>query len=262
MWRSSGTHGAKRDVVAANDKVMDKQKQVDDAHRQMLVSSPVTGNMDLNMPCLGVSFHEEVSMRTQLLRSVATATLALCVIAGSASAQGKGKGHDKGDKGEKGDRGDRTAVNVLIPAAVGTRDGRDNRDIRREGRDNRDVRENRDGRDNRDVRENDRDGRENRDIRGNGRRVPPGLAKKGGLPPGQAKKMYRAADGVGALRDVFGRHGYTVVRTEPYGTREYVYYRQGTTGLVQRAVIYPGADRLAFQNVPQALLQEVLARLH
>ena len=202
-------------------------------------------------------------MRSQLTRSVATATLALCVIAGSAAAQGKGKGHDKGDKGGKGDRDDRTAVNVLIPAAVGTRDGRDNRDIRehRDGRDSRDVRENRDGRDNRDVRENDRDGRENRDIRGNGRRVPPGLAKKGGLPPGQAKKMYRATDGVVVLRDVFGRHGYTVVRTEPNGTGQYVYYRQGN-GLVQRAVIYPGTDRLAFQNVPQALLQEVLARLH
>jgi len=202
-------------------------------------------------------------MRTQLIRSVATATLALCVIAASAAAQGKGKGHDKGDKGEKGDRGDRTAVNVLIPAAVGTRDGRDNRDIRehRDGRDNRDVRENRDGRDNRDVRENDRDGRENRDIRGNGRRVPPGLAKKGGLPPGQAKKMYRATDGVVALRDVFGRHGYTVVRTQPNGTGQYVYYRLGN-GLVQRAVIYPGTDRLTFQNVPQLLLQEVLARLY
>ena len=100
------------------------------------------------------------------------------------------------------------------------------------------------------------------DNRDNGRRVPPGLAKKGGLPPGQAKKMYTATDGVDALRDVFGRHGYTVVRTQPYGTWQYVYYRQGTTGLVQRAVIYPGTDRLTFQNVPQVLLQEVLARLY
>ena len=33
MWQSSGTHGAKRDVAAANDKVMDKQKEVDDARR-------------------------------------------------------------------------------------------------------------------------------------------------------------------------------------------------------------------------------------
>lgn len=177
-------------------------------------------------------------MRTQLLRSVATATLALCVIAGSAAAQGKGKGHDKGDKGDKGDRDDRGPGNVSIPVAVGTRDGRDNRDIRE-----------------------NRDGRENRNIRDSERRVPPGLAKKGGLPPGQAKKMYRATDGVVALRDVFGRHGYTVVRTQPYGAGQYVYYRQGN-GLVQRAVVYPGTDRLTFQNVPQLLLQEVLARLY
>lgn len=184
-------------------------------------------------------------MRTPLLRSVAAATLALCIIAGSAAAQGKGKGHDKGEKG-KGDEHGRGDAN--IPLAVGTRDGRDNRDDR-------------DGRENRDVRHN-RDMRDNRDIRDNQRRVPPGLAKKGGLPPGQAKKMYRTSDGVVALRDVFGRHGYTVVRTEPYRTGQSVYYRQGTSGLVQRAVIYPGADRLSFQNVPQLLLQEVLARLY
>lgn len=168
-------------------------------------------------------------MRNQLLRSVATATLALCVLAGGAAAQGKGKGHDKGEKGEGDDRGQR------IPVAVGTRDGRDNRDIR--------------------------DDRDRRDDRDHDRRVPPGLAKKGGLPPGQAKKMYRATDGVVALRDVFGRHGYTVVRTQPFGTGQYVYYRLGN-GLVQRAVVYPGTDRLTFQNVPQLLLQEVLARLH
>jgi|GEM_PF-1720086 len=171
-------------------------------------------------------------MRNQLLRSVATATLALCVLAGGAAAQGKGKGHDKGDKGGKGEGDDR---GQRIPVAVGTRDGRDNSDIR--------------------------DDRDRRDDRDHDRRVPPGLAKKGGLPPGQAKKMYRATDGVVALRDVFGRHGYTVVRTQPFGTRQYVYYRQGN-GLVQRAVVYPGTDRLTFQNVPQLLLQEVLARLY
>ena len=171
-------------------------------------------------------------MRNQLLRSVATATLALCVLAGGAAAQGKGKGHDKGDKGGKGEGDDR---GQRIPVAVGTRDGRDNRDIR--------------------------DDRDRSDERDHDRRVPPGLAKKGGLPPGQAKKMYRASDGVVALRDVFGRHGYTVVRTQPFGTGQYVYYRQGN-GLVQRAVVYPGTDRLTFQNVPQLLLQEVLARLY
>jgi hypothetical protein len=91
--------------------------------------------------------------------------------------------------------------------------------------------------------------------------MPPGLVKKGGLPPGQVKKYYRATDGVVVLREVFGRHGYTIVRTQTDGSSQYVYYRYGD-GLVQRAVIAPGAERLSFQNVPQPMLQEVLARLY
>jgi hypothetical protein len=92
-------------------------------------------------------------------------------------------------------------------------------------------------------------------------RVPPGLAKKGGLPPGQAKKHYYASQGVPVMREVFLRHGYTVVRTQPYGTSQYVYYRQAN-GPIQRAVIYPGTSQLGFQNVPQTLIQEILARLY
>ena len=164
-------------------------------------------------------------MRTHLIRSLTAATFALCLLSGTAMAQGKGHDKDKGkdkdkDRKEHGDR-DR-------------RDERSNDDM------NRTVI----------VRSGDVV-----------RRVPPGLAKKGGLPPGQAKKYYRATDGVVVLRDVFGRHGYTVVRTQPFGTSQYVYYRQGN-GLVQRAIIVPGNDRLSFQNVPQQLLQEILARLY
>ena len=96
---------------------------------------------------------------------------------------------------------------------------------------------------------------------GNGHKVPPGLAKKGGLPPGQAKKLHRADDGVVVLRDVFGRNGYTVVRTSADGDRRYVYYR-AADGDVRRAVVYPGTERLTFQNVPDALLRQVLARLY
>ena len=172
-------------------------------------------------------------MRTHLLRSITAATFALCLVTGSAAAQGKGhgKGQEKGqEKGqdkdrekeqERGKRRDHNDGDIRIPVVAGN----------------------------------------HVENRGDHRRVPPGLAKKGGLPPGQAKKMYRATDGVVVLRDVFGRHGYTVVRTQPYGTSQYVYYRLGN-GLVQRAVIMPGTDRLAFQNVPQLLLQEVLSRLY
>lgn len=92
-------------------------------------------------------------------------------------------------------------------------------------------------------------------------KVPPGLAKKGGLPPGQAKKLYRADDGVAALRDVFGRHGYTVVRTANSGDRRYVYYRL-RDGDVRRAIVMPGTDRLRFSNVPDALVREIYSRLY
>ena len=92
-------------------------------------------------------------------------------------------------------------------------------------------------------------------------KVPPGLAKKGGLPPGQAKKIYRPDEGVVVLRDVFGRHGYTIVRTASNGDARYVYYR-ASDGTVRRAIIRPGTDRLAFSNVPAVLLREILARLY
>lgn len=95
----------------------------------------------------------------------------------------------------------------------------------------------------------------------NGRRVPPGLAKKpGGMPPGQYKK-YRSLDGANVLRDVLINRGYTVVRTSPYGESQYVYYRT-PNGAVRRAVVRPGANRLSFGNVPDALVREVLARLY
>ncbi|MDF1501699.1 hypothetical protein [Roseisolibacter sp. H3M3-2] len=96
---------------------------------------------------------------------------------------------------------------------------------------------------------------------GNGNKVPPGLAKKGGLPPGQAKKLYRADDGVVVLRDVFGRNGYTVVRTVPEGDRRFVYYR-GADGVVRRAVVAPGEERPSFTNVPRAVLEQIWSRLY
>lgn len=99
--------------------------------------------------------------------------------------------------------------------------------------------------------------------RGNGG-TPPGLAKKPhGMPPGQAKKIYRPDDGIVVMRDVFGRHGYTVVRVAPYNTTSrYVYYRRGRTGTLHRAVVRPGTERLVFENVPTLLLREVVARLY
>jgi hypothetical protein len=94
-----------------------------------------------------------------------------------------------------------------------------------------------------------------------GRKVPPGLAKKGGLPPGQAKKLYRTDDGVVALLDAFGRIRFKVVRNVPEGDRRYVYYRNGD-GAVRRAIVSPGDDRLRFGNLPNDIARQVIARLY
>jgi hypothetical protein len=105
----------------------------------------------------------------------------------------------------------------------------------------------------------DRDGRVIEEPHGN---LPPGLAKKpGGMPPGQYKKLYTPQQGLPVLRDVFHRHGYTVVRTSPYGQSQYVYYR-APNGTLQRAIIAPGTIQLGFTNVPDVVLREVLLRLY
>lgn len=91
---------------------------------------------------------------------------------------------------------------------------------------------------------------------------PPGLAKKpGGMPPGQAKKVYNTADGADALSTLLRERGYTVTRVVP-GTHDtrYVYYRLHK-GREQRAVIRPGTARPAFTNVPSSLMRELMTRL-
>jgi len=96
--------------------------------------------------------------------------------------------------------------------------------------------------------------------RGNGG-TPPGLAKKGGLPPGQAKKIYRPDEGVVVLREIFSIHGITILRTVNDGDARWIYYRSAD-GRMHRAVVRPGAERLKFENVPAAMLREVLARMY
>lgn len=90
--------------------------------------------------------------------------------------------------------------------------------------------------------------------------TPPGLAKKpGGMPPGQYKK-YTPDQGVSIIRDILGRHGYRIVRTSSRGDVRYLYYRT-SGGLIRRAVVQPGSDRLAISNVPSSIMREVWARM-
>jgi hypothetical protein len=184
------------------------------------------------MPFNRASSNGELNMKAAIVKSLSAAALAVCIIAGSAAAQGKG--HDKGkgeDKGE-GKHGDEQHKVVVVDR-------------------HRDNDQHRDNDPHQVVTTN----------HGVYRKVPPGLAKKGGMPPGQAKKYYNASQGVPVMREVFLRHGYTVVRTQPYGTSQYVYYRQAN-GPIQRAVIVPGTTQLGFQNVPQSLISEILSRLY
>ena len=145
--------------------------------------------------------------KSSLLRSLSVVAAGLCLVTGTAQAQGRGRARDHRNE-------QRVDEQYRVPPGVA-----------RQGK------------------------------------IPPGLAKKGGLPPGQAKKLYRADDGVVVLRDVFGRHGYTVVRTSNSGDARYVYYRLGN-GTLRRAVVMPGSSRLRFRNVPDALIREIYSRLY
>ena len=176
-------------------------------------------------------------MRVPLHRLAGVAAAAL-VLATAGTAQAQGKGHGKEHKQARAEvRGD---------------------DRHRDGHDGHAV----------------YDGRDDRDHRYDGARrgtppglakkgkVPPGLAKKpGGMPPGQYKKVYSTHQGASILSDVLGRRGYTVVRSADAGSSRYVYYRD-REGDLHRAVVSPGTERLRFSNVPDRMLSEVLARMY
>ena len=101
--------------------------------------------------------------------------------------------------------------------------------------------------------------------RGERRAVPPGLAKKPGhMPPGQYKKVYRRYDtdrGATILSDILRGRGYRVDRVAAFNDSRYVYYRT-RDGVLHRAIVSQGSDRLRFSNVPSSLLEQVFATLY
>ncbi len=149
-------------------------------------------------------------------------SVALFAIAGTAGAQGHGKGKGQGHQGKQGEQGDRHEKrgDVIVRRADG--------DL----------------------------------VVVPNRKVPPGLAKKPGqMPPGQYKKLYSPSQGASVLSDIFRRHNYTVTRMQTYGDSRYVYYR-APDGSIRRAIVSPGTTQLSFSNVPSLILQEVLSRLY
>jgi hypothetical protein len=111
----------------------------------------------------------------------------------------------------------------------------------------------------------DRNREDDRDRDGkwkHGKKVPPGLAKKPGqMPPGQYKKRYGTNQGASVLGDILRRDGYSVLRTVPRDGSQYVYYRTRDGG-ERRAIVTDGRDRLSFSNVPQSVLEQVMAALY
>ena len=204
-------------------------------------------------------------MRAHISRSIGAAAALLILSAGAVEAQGKGNGKDK----EKHKDKERVAV---VRTEDRVRDERVRDERAREERRREDVLR-RDGRVTNDPRYDPRYPRGDERYGTNGRRVPPGLAKKpgglppglakkpGGMPPGQYKKLYGTNQGASVLRDVLGRRGYTVVRSEHIGDRDYVYYRL-RDGATRRAIVSPGTERLQFSNVPTSMLSEVLSKLY
>jgi hypothetical protein len=65
VWQSTGTHGAKRDLAAANDKVAAKQKEVDDAlgvYRQKVAElRALRADADAKATTLGTTVDQRVN---------------------------------------------------------------------------------------------------------------------------------------------------------------------------------------------------------
>jgi hypothetical protein len=172
-------------------------------------------------------------MRSHIVKTLGVAAAAIAL---ATSAQAQGRGHDRDRDHDRHRPGDH-----------------------REHRD-RDDRDRRDEHGRRGTIERRRDG----DVWAYRRdQVPPGLAKKPGhMPPGQYKKRYYTPlQGANTLGDILRRRGYAVQRMAPYGNSRVVYYR-GNDGIIRRALVSPGTDRLGFSNVPSSLMQEVLAALY
>ena len=92
-------------------------------------------------------------------------------------------------------------------------------------------------------------------------------AKQGHLPPGQAKKRVTTSHAVIVTRDVLVSQGFRVVRVERLGDAQVIYYRRGNNGRgrglgpVERLVVRPAGEIVAFEAAPRPVLLAVNVRL-
>lgn len=99
---------------------------------------------------------------------------------------------------------------------------------------------------------------------GHGHGGPPGLEKKGGMPPGLAKKREHA---IYVTRDVLDRHGYAVVRVEEHGDARWIFYKpkHRKHARVSYLIIRPDddyeEDRIVVVDAPRPVLLDINIQL-
>ena len=85
-------------------------------------------------------------------------------------------------------------------------------------------------------------------------------------PPGQAKKV-TTSSAVVAIREIFGRNGYDVLRVEAVKDAQVVYYRRGNMGRgkgqgpIEQMIVRPRNDIVVFEGGPSGLVVDIKLRL-
>ena len=84
---------------------------------------------------------------------------------------------------------------------------------------------------------------------------------------GKAKKHVSTGDAVIATREILVTHGYQVVRVERVGVNQVIYYRRGNNGRgkglgpLERMVVRPAGEVVAFESAPPRVLIDINVRL-
>lgn len=87
------------------------------------------------------------------------------------------------------------------------------------------------------------------------------------VPPGQVRKVASPERAISVTREVLVAQGYEVVRVEPLGGAQVVYYRRGNMGRgkgkgpLMKMIVRPTAERIVFEQAPSKALIEINLKL-
>jgi hypothetical protein len=87
-----------------------------------------------------------------------------------------------------------------------------------------------------------------------------GLKSARDVAPGRLKQV-SVSQGVLVTRDVLLSNGFQVIRVMPVPTGQVVYYRRGDNGTLERILVVPAGEQVAFRYAPTSLLSIILSRL-